>query len=194
MRKLVAHHRGQGERHVEGGGAHEPRGQRGPRAVGHSRHPAPRDLHPVAERERRLGPPARCWRERRLQARTTESVRHHVQGKACAVAERPLTQNSGQSLHRGHVLSARGSMLERGFPCHAGSEPPSKSRRRRSFWLDAGRISSEEKMHGRGVGIIDCAILAAARSSGARIWTLDRKLSGMLADSEKFVPKNSTAS
>jgi predicted nucleic acid-binding protein len=55
------------------------------------------------------------------------------------------------------------------------------------LWLDAGRISSEERLHIRGVGLIDCTILAAARRSGAKIWTLDRKLAGVLASNEKYM-------
>ncbi len=60
------------------------------------------------------------------------------------------------------------------------------------IWLEAGRISSSEKMHDRGVGLVDCAILAAARRSQANIWTLDRKLAGMLSDEEKYIHKYTT--
>jgi hypothetical protein len=54
------------------------------------------------------------------------------------------------------------------------------------LWLEAGRLSSEEKLYARGVGLIDCAILAAARRSGAKIWTLDRELAGILTADEKY--------
>jgi hypothetical protein len=58
------------------------------------------------------------------------------------------------------------------------------------IWLEAGRISSEGRLHSRGIGLIDCAILAAARKSGAKIWTLDRKLGALLTDDEKYIHFN----
>jgi len=58
------------------------------------------------------------------------------------------------------------------------------------IWLEAGRISSEGRLHARGVGLIDCAILAAARKSGAKIWTLDRKLAEILSGNEKYIARS----
>lgn len=54
------------------------------------------------------------------------------------------------------------------------------------IWLEAGRISSGDKLHARGVGLIDLAILAAARRSRLRIWTLDKRFKAILSPSEFF--------
>lgn len=44
------------------------------------------------------------------------------------------------------------------------------------LWIEAGKLSAARRLHARGVGLVDSAILAAAARSGAQIWTLDRKL------------------
>ena len=44
------------------------------------------------------------------------------------------------------------------------------------IWIEAGKLSASRRLHARGVGLIDAAILAAASRAGAEIWTLDRKL------------------
>jgi hypothetical protein len=44
------------------------------------------------------------------------------------------------------------------------------------IWIEAGKLSASRRLHSRGVGLIDAAILAAAVRAGAEIWTLDRKL------------------
>lgn len=56
------------------------------------------------------------------------------------------------------------------------------------LWLVAGVISSEERLYARGVGLIDCAIIAAARKTGACIWTLDKKLGAVLTANERYIP------
>jgi len=40
----------------------------------------------------------------------------------------------------------------------------------------AGRLSNEYKMMSKGIGLIDCAILAAAKVNKLEIWSLDKKL------------------
>jgi predicted nucleic acid-binding protein len=44
------------------------------------------------------------------------------------------------------------------------------------LWIEAGKQSASRRLHARGVGLIDAAILAAASRAGAQVWTLDRKL------------------
>jgi predicted nucleic acid-binding protein len=44
------------------------------------------------------------------------------------------------------------------------------------IWIEAGKLSASRRLHARGVGLIDAAILAASSRAGAEIWTLDRKL------------------
>jgi predicted nucleic acid-binding protein len=56
------------------------------------------------------------------------------------------------------------------------------------IWLTAGQLSAKEKLFSRGLGLIDLAILAAARKSHLKIWTLDKKLLGQLAPAERFEP------
>ena len=54
------------------------------------------------------------------------------------------------------------------------------------LWVKAGSFSSESKMISKGVGLIDCAIILAARSVGASIWTKDKKMNGVLATTERY--------
>jgi len=45
-----------------------------------------------------------------------------------------------------------------------------------SLFIDAGRLSFKHKLYSKGVGLIDCFIIAAAKSSQSEIWTHDKKL------------------
>ncbi len=54
------------------------------------------------------------------------------------------------------------------------------------IWISAGTMSSESKLHSKGVGLIDLAILAAARKHKLKVWTLDKKLAKVLNLSERF--------
>jgi len=56
------------------------------------------------------------------------------------------------------------------------------------LWVKAGSFSSESRMISKGVGLIDCAIILAARSVGASIWTKDKKMNGVLATTERYQP------
>ena len=41
-------------------------------------------------------------------------------------------------------------------------------------FIEAGRLSNRHKLYAKGVGLIDCYILASAKQSGFAIWTLDK--------------------
>jgi predicted nucleic acid-binding protein len=57
------------------------------------------------------------------------------------------------------------------------------------LWLEAGLISHSLKAIARGIGLIDISIIAAARRSGAQIWSQDKNLLGLLKKEEKFHAK-----
>lgn len=44
------------------------------------------------------------------------------------------------------------------------------------IFIEAGRLSSNNKIFSRGLGLIDCAILALALKGSHQLWTLDKKL------------------
>jgi|SRR6267142_600869 len=44
------------------------------------------------------------------------------------------------------------------------------------LFIQAGRLSYEYKLIVKGLGLIDCAILAAAKVNKLEVWSLDRKL------------------
>ena len=46
----------------------------------------------------------------------------------------------------------------------------------------AGLHSGKQKLFAKGFGLIDVFILTAAKSSGARVWTLDKKMASLLAE------------
>ena len=50
----------------------------------------------------------------------------------------------------------------------------------KGLWIEAGLYSGRHKLFAKGVGLIDAAIIVAARRGKAKIWTLDIKLSGIL--------------
>ncbi|MEM6524847.1 MAG: PIN domain-containing protein [Bacteroidota bacterium] len=43
-------------------------------------------------------------------------------------------------------------------------------------FIEAGQLSNKHKLYAKGVGLIDCYILASAVKSDLAIWTLDKKL------------------
>lgn len=57
------------------------------------------------------------------------------------------------------------------------------------LWTEAGLLSYSEKALGRGVGLIDLAIIAAGRRAGAKIWSRDKKMLSLLKKEEKFYAK-----
>ncbi len=54
------------------------------------------------------------------------------------------------------------------------------------IWILAGNISYKNKLFSKGVGLIDLAILSAARENKLKIWTLDKKFGKVLSSQEKF--------
>lgn len=44
------------------------------------------------------------------------------------------------------------------------------------IFIEAGKLSYEHKLNSKGLGLIDCAILTAARMNKLEIWSLDKKL------------------
>lgn len=56
----------------------------------------------------------------------------------------------------------------------------------KGIWLMAGNLSSEKKLYSKGGGLIDIAILIAARRIDAQIWTLDKKIISILTSKEIF--------
>ena len=45
-----------------------------------------------------------------------------------------------------------------------------------NLFIEAGKISHNHKLFNKGVGLLDCYILAAARQNKLEIWSLDKKL------------------
>jgi predicted nucleic acid-binding protein len=46
----------------------------------------------------------------------------------------------------------------------------------KDLFIEAGRLSSQYKLTAKGVGLIDCYLLAAAKIYNYDIWTLDQRL------------------
>lgn len=44
------------------------------------------------------------------------------------------------------------------------------------LFIKAGNISNKYKLHSKGVGLIDCYLLAACSNNNLGLWTLDKKL------------------
>jgi predicted nucleic acid-binding protein len=44
------------------------------------------------------------------------------------------------------------------------------------LFIQAGSLSYEHKLNSKGVGLVDCAILVAAKLNKLEIWSLDKKL------------------
>jgi predicted nucleic acid-binding protein len=53
-------------------------------------------------------------------------------------------------------------------------------------WIRAGEFASKHKTFAKGVGLLDVAILMTARHHQTRLWTLDKKLRGLMNASEQF--------
>lgn len=45
-----------------------------------------------------------------------------------------------------------------------------------NLFIESGRLSFQFKLFPKGVGLLDCYILAAARRYNLNLWTLDKKL------------------
>ena len=56
------------------------------------------------------------------------------------------------------------------------------------LFLLAGRLASVEHFAQKGVGLIDAALVVAARRLKAQVWSLDNKLNAVPQDSERYAP------
>jgi predicted nucleic acid-binding protein len=56
------------------------------------------------------------------------------------------------------------------------------------LFIRAGAESGRNKWMDKGVGLIDGMILVAARETTSFVWTLDKKLLGLLKREEKYLP------
>jgi len=54
------------------------------------------------------------------------------------------------------------------------------------IWIEAGAYSGRNKLISKGIGLIDVVILMIARRTNSKIWTLDKKLLGLLKKNEMF--------
>ncbi|MBF0106697.1 MAG: PIN domain-containing protein [Deltaproteobacteria bacterium] len=56
----------------------------------------------------------------------------------------------------------------------------------KGMWLEAGLLSAQGRYCSKGVGLIDAVIIACAKRSQSKIWTLDKKLRAVLSDANLF--------
>ena len=57
-----------------------------------------------------------------------------------------------------------------------------------NIWIRAGKLSSKDKLYSKGIGIIDCAIIVAAKKSKSKVWSLDKQLNNVLNSKNKYTP------
>jgi len=57
------------------------------------------------------------------------------------------------------------------------------------LWVKAGHFAGERRLFAKGVGLIDVFIVKAAEFSGARVWTLDKRMMSVLPR-EMFLNKS----
>ena len=50
----------------------------------------------------------------------------------------------------------------------------------KGLWIESGKLSYEEKLFSKGVGIIDAMIISYAVKYNIKIWSLDKKLISIL--------------
>ena len=86
----------------------------------------------------------------------------------------------------GEILQGTRNAKERRVVLSYWSHLPRPGLERGEVWIRAGIRSAEEKFPSRGVGLIDAAILVAAEETGARVWTLDKKLARALPQALQF--------
>jgi predicted nucleic acid-binding protein len=85
----------------------------------------------------------------------------------------------------GELLQGAKNQRERGILQDYWLNLPKKNEL--GLWLDAGVLSSQEGFFTRGVGLIDAFLVVFARKYKAKIWTLDKKLNGILKNQEKYI-------
>ena len=54
------------------------------------------------------------------------------------------------------------------------------------LWIMAGETSGRHRWTSKGVGLVDAAILTAARRTSSSLWTLDVRLKSLLKRAETF--------
>jgi len=74
----------------------------------------------------------------------------------------------------GELLQGVNTNRERAIVVGFWENLPSESEE--GVFIDAGNLSNEHKLISRGVGLIDCYILAFAIKHDFAIWTLDKKM------------------
>ena len=50
------------------------------------------------------------------------------------------------------------------------------------LFIEAGHLSNRHKLYAKGVGLIDCYLLAACIRDGHSLWTLDKKLQDVFTE------------
>lgn len=55
-----------------------------------------------------------------------------------------------------------------------------------ALWFQAGLLSFQGQYFSKGIGLVDAAIVAAARKNQCPVWTLDKRLQSVLRQSELF--------
>ena len=60
----------------------------------------------------------------------------------------------------------------------------------KGLWVEAGQYSGRDKLLSKGVGLIDAAIITAARKTSSQIWTLDKRLRKELEKAESYNVSN----
>lgn len=54
------------------------------------------------------------------------------------------------------------------------------------IFIEAGKYSSDNKLHIKGIGLIDSVIILSCKHHNAQIWSLDKKLNSILKKEELF--------
>jgi hypothetical protein len=54
------------------------------------------------------------------------------------------------------------------------------------LYILSGEYSQNEKLFGKGIGLIDACIITATIASGSKLWTLDKKIKTFLNDKYLF--------
>jgi hypothetical protein len=54
------------------------------------------------------------------------------------------------------------------------------------IWIEAGILSSENKLFSKGVGLIDASLIILSIKYSAKIWSLDKKLNSILKKNQKY--------
>jgi len=89
----------------------------------------------------------------------------------------------------GELLQGAGNRRERDIISSYWDNIPKRSEN--GLWIEAGILASEGKLLQKGVGLIDAALIVAARREGDLLWTLDKKLKRVVSTSALYHPEES---